>query len=227
MKHGAHQHSPGEQPAVDRQQSDQRRIEPRLDRRAERFGQPDLRPQQRGAISGEQQQGGERPAPVAHPHPALAEPAAPAEPVPAGKRDSAEPARLLANGGAERRREMAAAGDHAALAGPRRDAHEHRLEAERADPQADLIILGHAAAGERPAVLHRGELGERPPGDRAADAGQRNRRADRFAHHQFLDVRLGELVAIMAADPARMRDRAAAAPAAGSPPRGRSAGRRS
>ena len=105
-----------------------------------------------------------------------------------------------------------------ALAGLRGNADEHRLQAERADPQAELIILGHAAAGERPAVLHRGKLGERLARDRAADAGQRDRRADRFAHHQLLDVRLGELVAIMAADPARTADRSAAAPAAGSPP---------
>ena len=99
---------------------------------------------------------------------------------------------------------MAAAGDDAALAGPRRDPHEHGLEPEGSDLQPDFVILGHAAAGERPAVLHGGELGERPPGDRTADAGERNRRADGFAHDQFLDVRLGELVAIMAADPARI-----------------------
>ena len=54
-------------------------------------------------------------------------------------------------------------------------------------------------------VLQRGEPRERLALDGAADAGQRDRRADRFANDQFLDVRLGELVAIMAADPARVR----------------------
>ena len=65
------------------------------------LGKPDLRPQQRRQIAGEQQQRRERAAPVAQAHPALADAAAPAEPVPAGKRDSAEPARLLADRGAE------------------------------------------------------------------------------------------------------------------------------
>ena len=94
---------------------------------------------------------------------------------------------------------MAAAGDDSAVARLRRNADEHRLEAEGADPQADLIILGHAAARERPAVLHRRQLGERAAGNGATDAGERDRRADRFAHDQLLDVRLGELIAIMAA----------------------------
>jgi len=99
---------------------------------------------------------------------------------------------------------MSAAGDDRALARGRRDPHEHGLEPERADPQADLIILGHAASGERLSILHGGELSERLASDRAAHSGQRDRGADRLAHHQFLDVRFGELVAIMAADPARI-----------------------
>ena len=39
--------------------------------------------------------------------------------------------------------------------------------------------------------------------DRAADPGERDRRADGFAHDQFLDVTLGEFVGIMTRDPAR------------------------
>jgi hypothetical protein len=138
---GAHQHAPGKQPPVDDQQGDEQRINPHMDGSAERFGEPDLRPQQRGTVSGEKEQRGERPTAVAQAHPALAEAAAPAEPVPAGKRDAAEPARLLPHRVADGRREMAAAGDHAALARPGGDSHEHGLEAERADPEAHFIIL--------------------------------------------------------------------------------------
>ena len=204
VKHGAHQDPPGEQPAVDRQQGDQRRVEPRLERRAERLGKPHLRPQQGRGISRKQQQGGERPAAVAHPHPAFADAAAPAEPVPAGERDSAEPARLLPN------RAPSVAGKWPRLATTPRSpgcaGMRTNIVLRPSAPilRPDLIILGHAGAGERLAVLQRGELGERLPGDRAADPGERDRRADRLAHHQLLDVRLGEFVAIMAADPARV-----------------------
>ncbi len=200
----AHHHPPGEQPAVDGEQGDKHRIEPRLDRCAKRLGQPDLRPQKRGGVSGEQQQSGERTTAIAKPHPAFAKAAAPPEAIPAGKRDSAEPSRLLADGVAERRGKVTPGGDHAALAGLGWNAHEHGLEAERTDLEPDFVILGHAAGGERMAVLCRGEVRERAPGNRAADAGQRNRGADRFANHQLLDVGLGEFVAIMPADPARI-----------------------
>ena len=40
-------------------------------------------------------------------------------------------------------------------------------------------------------------------GNGTADAGERDSRSDRLANDQLLDVRLGELVAIMTADPAR------------------------
>src|SRR4051794_27038786 len=100
---------------------------------------------------------------------------------------------------------MASARHDAGFARPRRDADEHRLETERSKPETHLIILGHAVAGERPSVLHRGELAKRAPGNCAADTGQRNRRADGFANNQLLDVGLGELVAIMPSDPAGMR----------------------
>ena len=102
------------------------------------------------------------------------------------------------------------------LVGLRRDADEHGLEAKRAKLQAELVILGHAGAGERLAFLHRGEAGERLAGDRATDAGERDCGADGLAHDELLDVRLGELVAIMAADPARMRVDQRQRPAAGS-----------
>ena len=102
---------------------------------------------------------------------------------------------------------MASAGDDAEFAGPRRDADEHGLETKRSKPQADLIVFGHAVAGKRPPVLHRGELPERPPRNRAADAGERDGRADRLPDDQFLDVSLGEFVAIMPRDPAGMRVR--------------------
>ena len=78
-----------------------------------------------GDIASDEQQRGERPAAVAHPHPPLAEPARPAEPVPAGERDAADPARFLAHRGVEVGGEMAAAGDHGAAARARRDADEH------------------------------------------------------------------------------------------------------
>src|SRR6185437_3810220 len=45
---------------------------------------------------------------------------------------------------------------------------------------------------------------ERLSSNRAADARERDRRADRLANHELLDMRLGELVAIMASDPPRM-----------------------
>ena len=96
---------------------------------------------------------------------------------------------------------MAAARHHRPAARYRRDAHEHGLEAQRADAQAHLIILGHAGGDERPSAFGGGEAGERAALDGAADAGQRDRGADRLAHHQFLAVALGEFVAIMAADP--------------------------
>jgi hypothetical protein len=96
---------------------------------------------------------------------------------------------------------MAAARHHRAIAGSGRDAHEHGLQPERADAQPELIILGHAAADKRAAVVHGGEPGEWLAGDRAADPGQRDRRADRLAHHHLLGMGLGELVAIMAANP--------------------------
>ena len=99
---------------------------------------------------------------------------------------------------------MAAAGDDRPLAGLGGDPDEHGLEAECAEAQAHLIILGHARPGERPPVLHRGEAAEGAAFDGAADAGQRDCGADRLAHDQLLHVRLGELVAIMAADPPRM-----------------------
>src|SRR4029078_2635882 len=91
------------------------------------------------------------------------------------------------------------------LSGTRGEPHEHGLEAERTDPQAHFVILGHAAARERLAVLHWCELRQRLSGDRAADSRERNGGADRLAHDELLDVRLGELVAIMAGDPPRMR----------------------
>src|SRR3712207_3718767 len=102
---------------------------------------------------------------------------------------------------------MASARDDAPLAGMGGQAHEHGLEAERAEPEADLIVLGHAAAGEGPPVLHRGELRQWLARDRAADTGKRYRRSDRLAHNQLLHMRFGELVAIMARDPAGMRVR--------------------
>ena len=68
------------------------------------------------------------------------------------------------------------------------------LSAKRAEPQAELIILGHASGGERAAVIVRREPGERVAGDGAADPGERDRRADRLAHDQLLAVALGEFV---------------------------------
>ena len=98
---------------------------------------------------------------------------------------------------------MAAAGDHRARSRRGGNAHEHRPQAERAEPQPELIILGQAGGGEGQAVIGGGEPLERAALDRAADPGEGNRRADRLAHDQFLDVALRELVGIMAADPAR------------------------
>ena len=66
---------------------------------------------------------------------------------------------------------MTAGRNHGAFAWPRMDAHENRLEAERADPQAELIVLGHAAAGEGLAVLDGGKLGKRLASDGTAHAG--------------------------------------------------------
>src|SRR5205085_11717846 len=129
------------------------------------------------------------------------DPAAPAEPVPTRKRRPAQPPPLLPNRHAELGREMAAADNDPALASAGRDAHEDRPQSQRADPQAHLIILGHAGPGERLALLRRGEANEGRPGDRAADPGERDCRADGFADHQLLDVLLGEFVAIMTADP--------------------------
>jgi hypothetical protein len=97
---------------------------------------------------------------------------------------------------------MSTAGDESTLARAGGQADEHRLEAKRADPQPHLIVLGHAAASERPAVVHRGELGERLAGDRATDSGERDRGSDGLANNQFFGVGLGELVAIMAGNPA-------------------------
>ena len=62
---------------------------------------------------------------------------------------------------------------------------------------------GAAADFERLAFVPSGKPSERVAGNGATDARQRDRRADRFAHHQFLGMCFGELVAIMAADPAR------------------------
>ena len=98
---------------------------------------------------------------------------------------------------------MSAAGDHRAIAGRRWNAHEHRFQAQCADPQPELVILGHAAADERATVVHCGNARQRLASDRAADAGQRDRSPDRFAHHHLLGVGFGELIAIMAADPLR------------------------
>ena len=99
---------------------------------------------------------------------------------------------------------MPAAGDDPTLARFGGDADEHGLQSQRPEFQPDLIILGHAVAGEGLAVLQRGELRQRLASDSATDSGQWYRRADRFAYDQFLNVRLGELIAIMTADPARM-----------------------
>jgi len=97
---------------------------------------------------------------------------------------------------------VTARGYDAALTWSRRNADEHRLEPERAKPQADFVILGQAVSGERAAVFQRGELRERSSCDRASDAGKGDCRADRLAYHQLLDVSLGELIAIMTTDPA-------------------------
>ena len=154
-------------------------------------------------IARHKQQGRRGPAPVAHSHPALADAARPAEPVPPGKRDSADPARLLAHRGVEIRGEVAAAGDDGARSGGGGNAHEHRPQTERAEPQPQLIILGQAGRGKGQVVMLGGEPVERVALDCAAHSREGNRRADRFAHDQFLDVALRELVGIMAADPAR------------------------
>src|SRR6476646_1717588 len=100
---------------------------------------------------------------------------------------------------------MTAARNHAALSRACRNPHEHGLEAERADPKTDFVVLRQSRPREWLAGLQCGQLSERPPRDGAADSGERNRSADRFAYDQLLDVRLRELVAIMATDPARVR----------------------
>ena len=191
-----------EQDEVELEQEGQRRRHLELDRRAEGRGDPELEPQQGGGIAGDQQHGGQRTAPVAHPHPPLADPAAPAEPVPARQSDPADPARLLADGGVERLGEMAARGDQGAASRMSGNAHEHGRRPDLAEAQAKLVILGQAVGRERIAAAPGGEPGKRPALDRAADPGERDRGADRLAHDHFLAVALGELVAIMTGDPA-------------------------
>lgn len=100
---------------------------------------------------------------------------------------------------------MAAAGDHGAAGAPVGNTHEHGLHADCAEPQAHFIILGQAGAGKWTSVVPRGDPRQSNAFDRAADAGHRDRRADRFANHQLLHVRFGEFVGIMTANPARVR----------------------
>gem|GEM_PF-3198265 len=99
---------------------------------------------------------------------------------------------------------MAAARYHRPASLNRWDTDEHRLVSECSDAQTELIILGHALCRERPAAIVGCEPGDGVASDSTADSGERDRCADRFADHQFLAMALGEFVAIMAADPARI-----------------------
>jgi len=74
-----------------------------------------------------------------------------------------------------------------------------------ADEHADLIILGQAVGAKRRAAAVEREQRKRVAGEGATDARRGQRQSQMRANDQFLAVRLGELVAIMAADPRRAR----------------------
>ena len=93
----------------------------------------------------------------------------PAEAIPARKGDPADPARFLADDGVEGRGEMAAAGNCRTVSGRSGDAHEYRLEAKRAEAEADFIILGHAVGGEGAAIMPFGKPRDRAAFNRAGD----------------------------------------------------------
>ena len=110
----------------------------------------------------------------------------------------------MAGGGAERRRKVPPARDNSLFARCGRDADEHGLHAQRSHLEPELIILGHAGAGEGSSFLQCGNPAQGTALDRAANAGQRDSRSHGFPDHQFLDVGFGKFVAIMAGDPAGM-----------------------
>lgn len=70
-----------------------------------------------------------------------------------------------------------------------------------ADEHADLIILGQAVGAKRRAAAVEREQRKRVAGEGATDARRGKRQSQMRADAQFLAVRLGELVAIMAAYP--------------------------
>ena len=100
---------------------------------------------------------------------------------------------------------MASRGDRGAVPGGGGNTDEHRLEPERAKPEPDLIILGHAVGRERASAMTRGEPRQRAPLDRACHPGKRDRRPDGLANDQLLAMAFGEFVAIMARDPRARR----------------------
>ena len=166
-----HQQPPAEQPQIEHEEASSngeavKRPAP------ERGGERDC-PQQGRDIARDQQHRGQRAAPVAHPHPALAEPAATSRADPTRPARCPDPARLLAHRGVQVSGEVAAAGDHGARSRSGGKAHEHRPQAERAEPQPELIILGQAGGGEGQAAMG----GGKPRRARRARSRSRPRRA--------------------------------------------------
>ena len=128
---------------------------------------------------------------------------APTHPVPALQRNPVCPPRLLAHRHVDAIGEESSRGDQFSVLAP--DPEEPRRTAILADAQSQLVILGQRLVRERsvPALLLR-QPGQRIARKGAAHARRRNAAGKRIANHHRLAMALGELVRIMAADPAGM-----------------------
>ncbi len=130
-----------------------------------------------------------------------------------------DPAGLLAHCFADGGGKAAAGGDQ--LAVPVAQAQEPAAPSAAGDPPAQFVILGQAFRRERPgaAANHRpfgafqfplaviGEFGKHLAPDRAAHPRRRQGRAHRVAHDHRLGMGFGELVSVVARNPARMLKR--------------------
>src|SRR5690606_13835003 len=116
---------------------------------------------------------------VPQPHPAFADPAAPAETIPALESDAMDPARLLSHSLAEPRRKTSSSRDEMTIIASH--SQKARASACGLHAQAEFIVLGQRLHRERAATTPGHHFAEHRPRHPASDSGRGHCRRKRLS----------------------------------------------